>query len=91
MSKVLFFTATAAEFTALENKNDFALYFITDTGEFYKGNTRFGTPVKFVTEFPATGELGVLYVNTSGKVQIWNGEAYISVVSDTNVEWLTLE
>lgn len=91
MSKVLFYTATAAEFAALENKNDSALYFVTDTGEFYKGNTRFGTPVKFVTEFPETGELGALYINASGKVQIWNGETYISIASDSNYEWLTIE
>ena len=91
MSKVLFFTATAAEFAALETKNDAALYFITDTGEFYKGNTRFGTPVKFVTQFPETGELGIFYVDETGKIQIWNGENYVSIAGESNMEWKTLE
>ena len=42
MAKVLFYTATAEKFAALEQKNDQALYFITDTGELYKGAVRFG-------------------------------------------------
>ena len=33
MAKVLFYTATAEKFAALEAKNENALYFITDTGE----------------------------------------------------------
>ena len=33
MAKVLFFTATAAQYAALEAKDENALYFLTDTGE----------------------------------------------------------
>ena len=36
MAKVLFFTATSAQFKALSAKDENALYFITDTGELYK-------------------------------------------------------
>lgn len=37
--KVLFKFGTQAEYLALENKLDNALYFLTDTGELYKGET----------------------------------------------------
>lgn len=38
MAKVLFKFGTSAQYLALENKLDNALYFLTDTGELYKGN-----------------------------------------------------
>lgn len=79
MAKVLFYSATASQFAALAPKNENALYFITDTGELYKGETRFTFPVKQVTAFPATGEAGIVYVNTSGEAKIWAGSAYISI------------
>ena len=62
MAKVLFYTATAAKFATLEAKNENALYFITDTGELYKGAVRYTFPVQQVTEFPESGDSGVLYV-----------------------------
>ena len=82
MAKVLFYTATAEKFAALEQKNDQALYFITDTGELYKGAVRFGFPVKLVDEFPETGEAGLLYVNADGDAKVWNGNAFIGIGSN---------
>ena len=38
MEKVLFKFGTSAQYLALENKLDNALYFLTDTGELYKGD-----------------------------------------------------
>lgn len=82
MAKVLFYTATAEKFAALEQKNDQALYFITDTGELYKGAVRFGFPVKLVDEFPETGETGLLYVNAGGDAKVWSGNAFIGIGSN---------
>ncbi len=89
MAKVLFYTATAAQFAQLETKNENALYFLTDTGEFYKGSTRFSFPVKLVASFPATGEIGVLYIqNGTYAIKIWTGEAWaeINTASETKVQ-----
>lgn len=79
MAKVLFYTATVAQFNALETKNENAIYFLTDSGELYKGSTRFSFPVKQVASFPATGESGILYVKDNGEAKIWAGAAYITI------------
>ncbi len=82
MAKVLFYTATSAQFDALQNKNENALYFLTDTGEFYKGSTRFSFPIQQVTDFPATGESGILYVKSNGETKLWTGTTYITVAGN---------
>ena len=82
MAKVLFYTATAAQFNILPTKDENALYFITDTGELYKGSVRYSFPVKQVSEFPATGESGVIYVSSTGEAKIWAGTSYIALGSN---------
>ena len=82
MAKVLFYTATSNQFNALSTKDENALYFITDTGELYKGSVRYSFPVKQVTDFPATGESGVIYVSTTGEAKIWAGTSYIALGSN---------
>jgi hypothetical protein len=82
MAKVLFYTATENQFQALSVKDENALYFITDTGELYKGSVRYSFPVKQVTDFPATGESGVIYVSTTGEAKIWAGTSYIALGSN---------
>ena len=82
MAKVLFYTATSNQFKTLSHKEENALYFITDTGEIYKGSTRFSFPVKQVSEFPATGESGVIYVSSTGEAKIWAGTSYIALGSN---------
>ncbi len=79
MAKVLFYTATAAQYNALQTKNENALYFLTDTGEFYKGATRFSFPVQPVADFPANGETGILYVKSDGEAKIWTGSSYVTI------------
>ncbi len=76
-NKVLFFTATAAQYAALQTKNESAIYFLTDTGEIYKGSTPFSFPCKLVDEFPAAGVKGVIYINADGIAKIWTGTAYV--------------
>lgn len=82
MAKVLFYAVTAAQFTALETKNENALYFLSDTGELYKGSVRFSFPVKQVASFPETGESGVVYVKDDGEAKIWSGSTYITLGSN---------
>ena len=82
MAKVLFYTTTAEKFNTLTTTDENALYFITDTGELYKGSVRYSFPVKQVTDFPATGESGVIYVSTTGEAKIWAGTSYIALGSN---------
>ena len=60
MAKVMFYAVTSEQFTALESKNEDALYFLSDTGELYKGSVRFSFPVKQVASFPAAGESRIM-------------------------------
>ncbi len=76
-NKVLFFTATAAQYAALGTKNENAIYFISDTGEIYKGSTPFSFPCKLVETFPVTGTKGVIYIDANGIAKIWTGAAYV--------------
>ena len=79
MAKVLFYATTRQLFNAHAIKDENALYFLTDTGEIYKGSTRFSFPVKQVSDFPATGESGVIYVSAAGEAKIWAGTSYIAL------------
>lgn len=82
MAKVLFYATTTQLFNSLNIKDENALYFLTDTGEIYKGSTRFSFPVKQVSDFPATGESGMIYVSTAGEAKIWAGTSYIALGSN---------
>jgi hypothetical protein len=80
MSAVKFFVVTSAQYTNLAVKDDSALYFLSDQNRIFKGETPYTHPVELVTEFPATGLVGTLYVNTeSFEVKAWNGTAWITV------------
>jgi hypothetical protein len=77
MAQVLFLTGTKAQYDALATKNTNAIYFLTDTGEIRKGDAPFSHPVKAVESFPASGEAGAIYVNTSThEARLWDGTAW---------------
>ena len=77
MAQVLFLTGTKAQYDALATKNTNAIYFLTDTGEIRKGDAPFSHPVKAVENFPASGEAGAIYVNTSThEARLWDGTAW---------------
>lgn len=80
---VSFAVGTQAEYNAATKSND-TLYFITDSKKIYKGEVSFGgSEVKTVTSYPATGEIGVIYLNTSdGSCKFWNGTAYNTIVPE---------
>ena len=85
MALVKFITGTAAQFAGLQDKNQDTLYFITDERRIYKGDTPFsGGIYNTVAEFPGTGVVNTLYVNSAtGEVAYWNGTGYQTVVPAT--------
>jgi hypothetical protein len=84
MAQVLFYTATAAQYAALETKNDHAIYFITDTGDLFKGSVPFSFPCRLVETFPASGDKGYIYVGPTGTMKVWTGSAWLDVGAEDN-------
>lgn len=88
MSQILFYTGTKAQFDALAAKNENALYFLTDVNRLYKGAVPFSQPVQLVTAFPASGDNGVIYVNSSThEARAWDGSdwAVIALATITSI------
>jgi hypothetical protein len=85
MSLVKFLTGSAADFQGLDVKDQDTLYFVTDERRIYKGDVPFsGGIYQTVKEFPRTGVVNTLYVNTAtGQVSYWNGTGYQTVVPAT--------
>lgn len=85
MALVKFLTGSAADFQGLGTKDQDTLYFITDERRIYKGDVPFsGGIYSTVEEFPGTGVVNTLYVNTqTGEVAYWNGTGYQTVVPAT--------
>ena len=85
MALVKFKYGELASFLSLEPKDPDTLYVITDAKQLYKGNICLsGGIYKTVTEFPVSGEVNTLYVNTAtGQVSYWNGTGYQTVVPAT--------
>lgn len=85
MSLVKFLTGSAADFQGLDVKDQDTLYFVTDERRIYKGDVPFsGGIYQTVEEFPRTGVVNTLYVNTAtGQVSYWNGTGYQTVVPAT--------
>ena len=83
MALVQFRTGTLAQYLASE-KNANTLYFLTDTGQLYKGDTLYSGAHIRVTEFPAEGEAvaNSVYVNTTtGEVRYYsNNTNYTQMV-----------
>ena len=85
MALVKFKYGELASFLSLEPKDPDTLYVITDAKQLYKGDICLsGGIYKTVTEFPVSGEVNTLYVNTAtGQVSYWNGTGYQTVVPAT--------
>ncbi|UKI32188.1 MAG: hypothetical protein L6W00_00735 [Lentisphaeria bacterium] len=80
MSAVKFFILTSTQYAAIDPKDDGTLYFVSDQNRIYKGTVPYSHPIELVDEFPATGLVGTLYVNTSTKEgKAWNGSAWVTV------------
>lgn len=85
MGLVKFVSTSAANFGLLEQKDTDTLYFVEDERRLYRGNIPYsGGIYQTVGEFPGTGNVNTLYVNTtSGEVAYWNGTGYQTVVPAT--------
>jgi len=80
MAQVLFYAVSAAQYAAITTKDPSALYFLTDTNRLYKGDVPFSHPVEVVSDFPANGEVGTLYVKTgSYEARVRNGASWATV------------
>ena len=82
MGLVNFVITDAAGFSTISPKNADTLYFVSDKRRIYKGDVPFsGGIYTTVIDFPGTGEVNTLYINTNtGKVAYWNGVSYQTVV-----------
>lgn len=82
MGLVKFVSTSAANFDLLEQKDTDTLYFVEDERRLYRGNIPYsGGIYQTVGEFPGTGNVNTLYVNTAtGEVAYWNGTGYQTVV-----------
>ena len=85
MGLVKFVSTSAANFGLLEQKDSDTLYFVEDERRLYRGNIPYsGGIYQTVGEFPGTGNVNTLYVNTAtGEVAYWNGTGYQTVVPAT--------
>ena len=81
MAQVKFYTLTSTQYNALDTKDEGSLYFLSDTGVIYRGQTKFSFPVKVVETFPITGDLGTLYVTSAGAAKVWTGSSYVVLSS----------
>lgn len=84
MSQVLFYAVTQTQYDGLTSKDENAIYFVTDTGRIYKGEVAFAHPVQTVAEFPATGQSGTIYVNSSThEAKTYNGTHWVTLALST--------
>lgn len=74
-------TTTSTAYAALEVKENNALYFLQDSGEIYKGTKSFTEAVVLVSEFPAKGALGKVYLHsTTLEGKIWAGSTWKTII-----------
>ena len=85
MGLVKFVSTDVAGFSGISPKDADTLYFVSDERRIYKGDIPFsGGIYTTVAEFPGTGNINTLYVNTdTGEVAYWNGTTYQTVVPAT--------
>ena len=85
MGLVHFVTTTGAGYSGITSKDKDTLYFISDERRIYKGEVPYsGGIFTTVAEFPETGEVNTLYVNSAtGEVRYYNGTSYQTVVPAT--------
>lgn len=77
---ITFNTILQSAYDGLANKDGDALYFITDTHRVYKGGTLYTGKIELVSGFPASGEVGVIYIAASDlEGRIWQNGAWVTI------------
>lgn len=77
---ITFNTILQSAYDGLANKDGDALYFITDTHRVYKGGTLYTGKIELVSGFPASGEVGIIYIAASDlEGRIWQNGAWVTI------------
>ena len=77
---ITFYKKTQAQYDALATYVQDGIYFISDSKVIYLNGVRYGTNINTVTEFPATGLVGIIYVNSDTLEQrIYSNNAWITI------------
>ena len=72
-----------ASYDAIETKDQYKIYFTTDTGNIYVGDKLYTGKVSFTK--PATGSVGILYIDeATGVACVWNAATsqYVNLVPE---------
>ena len=78
MAEVDFYSLTPKQYSSIANKDNDALYFLTN-GEIYKGDTLLSNNIVIIPDsenYPETGKDNTLYAKESGESAFWNGSSY---------------
>ena len=82
-SQLTFHAGTLAQYKAKKQAGTLVandLYFITDTKELYIGEEKYFESTEVVSEFPATGAQGKLYINSATfEAKIFNGTEWVVI------------
>lgn len=79
---ITFYKKTQAQYDALAEYVPDGIYFITDSKIIYLNGVRYGAKVNVVTEWPANGLVGVLYVNSATEeMRIFKDNAWLTIQS----------
>lgn len=82
---ITFYKKTQAQYDALATYVQDGIYFISDSKVIYLNGVRYGTNITTVTEFPATGLVGIIYVNSDTLEQrIYSNNAWITIAPPKN-------
>ena len=80
MSMIKWVVTTSAVYQGLQKENN-ALYFLTDTQEIYKGQTSFTQSVVMVDQLPPKGAQGKIYIdNATLEGKVWTGSTWKTVI-----------
>lgn len=71
---------TQASYNAMQNRDANTMYFCTDTGNMYMGDTQYTG--KIVFDKPEVGVVGTIYVKDGAWT--WDGEKYVSMTAPLN-------
>ena len=79
---ITFYKKTQAQYDALSTYENDGIYFITDSKVIYLNGVRYGSNLSVVTEWPATGLVGILYVHsTTEEMRIFKDNNWVTVQS----------
>lgn len=82
-SQVLFSAGSAANYAALQTKNDNTIYFLTDTNQIFVGSVEYTKGGEILTSAPTTATVGY-----AGKLYAYNGNLYLCEGKNASNEYV---